>query len=866
MGGREAEHGEHPTVLERVGVGGEPAVGVGGSPGGGRAPHQERLPLQYGQAVTGTIDATQFFQQYTFNGQAGDVIVITMEALSGDLDPLLLLGDSQLNLIAENDDGGSQFDARLELVLPARGAYIVEATRYGQDTEAGVSQGDYRLTLTGNAPASGVSPRQGILAALAFGDTARGALSPQDPFHLFWFQANQGDEVQVQAMTGADIGAALFLYNSGFAPLGQDMTGRTLQAAIPADGVYFVALALQARSPGGAYAIALSGTATGIPETLSLPIQAGQRVEGTLSDARPVERYSFQGRANDQFVLRMEALDTALDPFVSLYGPGGEIIGQDDDSGGGANAELAVVLPVDGTYEIVATRFGRETGTSSGTYALSLIPGANVAGGAPVATPEAVTPIPAGFVGLPEIHYGDSIRGQIVDDYFKAYVFQASAGDEIVLTMERLDGDLDPMVVLLDAGLETVAEQDDIGPENQNARLVYTAPESGYYGVLATRYQGESGSTTGGFRLTLSATNVPEHRAALSLLGARPLEAVQAVEGQLDVLADVYQFAASAGDSIRLTLEASGGLDEQTVLVLADSSLNELAVSREGELVTTVLEDDLYALFVARESGPFGSDGGAYTLNLSGSTAVLPDNVVSSDAESYAPGSVLPYGAVVIDTLDVDVPELNYLFNGRTGDRISLTLDAIDPTLDPQVAVLDPEGNEVVRDNDSGGNLNALIAAYLLRTDGQYTIVASRRGASRGRFELVLDGAPVLHPDAASGLTGESLATAIPILAGQTFAGAITPDLSAVFYRFDGTAGTTVDISMVRMNEDLDAFLALLDPGQALVGMNDDGGGNQNARLVYTLPADGAYTIVATRYDMNAGTTSGEYLLSIVTR
>ena len=378
-------------------------------------------------------------------------------------------------------------------------------------------------------------------------------------------------------MTGADIGAALFLYDSRFASLGQDTTGRTLQAAIPADGVYFVALALQARSPGGAYAIALSGTATGIPETLSLPIKAGQRVEGTLSDARPVERYSFQGRANDQFVLHMEALDTALDPFVSLYGPGGEIIGQDDDSGGGANAELAVALPVDGTYEIVATRFGRETGTSSGTYASSPIPGANVAGGEPVATPEAGTPIPAGFVGLPEIYYGDSIRGQIVDDYFKAYVFQgvASAGDEIVLTMERLDGESrsDGRAAGRGPGDGGRTGRHRAG-EFKNARLVYTAPESGDHGVLATRYQGESGSTTGGFRLTLSATNVPEHRAALSLLAARPLEAVQAVEGQLDVLADVYQFAASAGDSIRLTLEASGGLDEQTVLVLLRSQVS----------------------------------------------------------------------------------------------------------------------------------------------------------------------------------------------------------------------------------------------------------------------------------------------------
>ena len=134
----------------------------------------------------------------------------------------------------------------------------------------------------------------------------------------------------------------------------------------------------------------------------------------------------------------------------------------------------------------------------------------------------------------------------------------------------------------------------------------------------------------------------------------------------------------------------------------------------------------------------------------------------------------------------------------------------------------------------------------------------------------MLDGAPGPHPDAASGLTGESLAAAIsdPGRADLQPRGAITPDLSAVFYGFDGAAGTTVDISMVRMNEDLDAFLALLDPGQALVGTNDDGAAGTAECPAGVHPAGGwgVRRIVATRYDMNAGTTSGEYLLSIVAR
>jgi hypothetical protein len=45
-------------------------------------------------------------------------------------------------------------------------------------------------------------------------------------------------------------------------------------------------------------------------------------------------------------------------------------------------------------------------------------------------------------------------------------------------------------------------------------------------------------------------------------------------------------------------------------------------------------------------------------------------------------------------------------------------MNAIDATLDPEVIILDPDGTQAVRDNDSGGNLNSLIAAYLVRAEG----------------------------------------------------------------------------------------------------------------------------------------------------
>jgi hypothetical protein len=48
-----------------------------------------------------------------------------------------------LNLIGEDDDGAGGFNARLELVLPADGSYVIEATL----TARIASQGKARATI-----------------------------------------------------------------------------------------------------------------------------------------------------------------------------------------------------------------------------------------------------------------------------------------------------------------------------------------------------------------------------------------------------------------------------------------------------------------------------------------------------------------------------------------------------------------------------------------------------------------------------------------------------------------------------------------------------------------------------------------------
>ncbi len=835
---------------------------------------QERLALSYGETVTGTIDHIRFFQQYSFEGQAGDRVVITMETLEGNLDPLLLLGDANLTLIAEDDDSAGGFNARLEIVLPESGVYVIEATRYGQDTEVGRSTGTFRLTLTGSQ-ADSRAPAQlsGVLSSLKFGETQRGLLDAEDQFRLFWFQAQDGDRVRLQGTYNSETGATLVVYDPQLAEIGRDPSGRQLQLSLDGDGVYWAGLALNAPGAAEAYSLTLSGSVTDPQTGQATPYLMGynESVDGVIDDASASQRYQFSGRANDQVIIRMDALQDTLDPFLYLYGPGGEIVGQDDDGGGSPNAQIAAVLPYDGTYTVVATRFGGAAGSSSGSYALGLSSMSDRVDAPPAGT--ARLTIPEAFTGLPRMNYGDVVGGALDDaTYSQAYVIEGAAGNEVIITLENTGGNLDPLLMLMDANLNVVAEHDDISDGNKNARLEMVLPEDGYYAVLAMRYNGEAGTTSGNYRLTIEGVNTTLFSQVATLLPAADL-AAGSISDQLpgEAIALLYRLHALRGDQIEIILSGADAIRQDGVLILADANLQELAVGTQGLLRHTARQDGAYILILTRQGGPLGTARGFFELTVSGADpdAARELGVLPAGGD-YGPGDLIPYGTLLVENISDASYEYQYRFMGQQGDRITLRMDALDATLDPAIRVLGPDGSEILRDDNSGGNLNAFIPAYLLTADGEYTLIASRsggrQGVSRGRFELLLSGAPVTQPAVVPGQDGLSPQTAFPLAVGQTVSGQIDDTQAAVFYVLEAQAGTTLQIDMLRAGGDLDAFLVLLNAQEALIASNDDGGGRQNARLQYTFAADGVYFVGATRFEFMEGQTQGEFLLSVVAR
>jgi len=135
------------TIEATIGGGasGGGAGGLGELMGGGSG-----STLSYGQTISGeltagdrTLEDGSKFDAYTFSGNAGDRIVITMN--SGDFDTYLSLRSANgEEAIASNDDrADGDTDSEISVTLPATGTFTIWANAFEPGT-----LGSYRLTLS----------------------------------------------------------------------------------------------------------------------------------------------------------------------------------------------------------------------------------------------------------------------------------------------------------------------------------------------------------------------------------------------------------------------------------------------------------------------------------------------------------------------------------------------------------------------------------------------------------------------------------------------------------------------------------------------------------------------------------------------
>ena len=459
------------------------------------------------------------------------------------------------------------------------------------------------------------------------------------------------------------------------------------------------------------------------------------------------------------------------------------------------------------------------------------------------------------YQGANPLRMGEPVTGTIDGDTFRhVYAFDARIDDVVAVTMSRLDGDLDPYLVLTDEQGAVLALSDDDGPGMDAMIASKRIPASGRYFVIATRFGQEHGSTTGDYELLLERVGVGSAETQTLRYGDSVLGRI----GRENPLA-FYFLRAERGDVITVTMRrTSGDLDPLLDLATPDGRVlvsNDDDILAQGTLDAairnyTVLNSGVYLIVATHFGREAGSTSGSYVLEL---TRMPPDELGKQPDEAR----LIDYGMTLQGTIDNEIPRRYYRFDAQRGDVITITMLSEGGNLDPLLKLADANLIELSHDDNSGGGRNARIAAFTVPETGTYHVIATRvreeEGQSEGRFSVQLSGRP--------GVVG---GRALEIMYGATVSGVIDSEQMAEEYVFFGQQGDIISIEMERASGDLDSLVTLYDSARKQIAFDDDSGDDQNALLRnFELPRDDMYILVASRYGRETGTTSGAYILTL---
>ena len=339
-----------------------------GTPNDPQQPPDFGVPVEtlaYGAVTNGEINA-DLPLYFAFFGSQGDLVRLILTRTGGDLLPLARIYDDQRREIGR-DAQTRDTEAIVYATLPQTGWYLIEA---GRRESTGAGTFDLFINKLANA-------------VLRVGESVSGEFTPDSPALSYIVNARLGDQISATMFTveqGSTVQPQIELLDLSLRGLDRATGERfvTVSGVIPRSAPYIIRVTNRNPNASGAFNLRLSSVPATLTALNAEVLPYNDQTEDVINDVAPVDLYRFSGKTGELVTITMTALtpSSQLDPYLILMDGDLNELAANDDTAATRDARIVQYrLPKDSEYLVLASRSNLGSGTTSGSYRLSLTVG-----------------------------------------------------------------------------------------------------------------------------------------------------------------------------------------------------------------------------------------------------------------------------------------------------------------------------------------------------------------------------------------------------------------------------------------------------------------------------------------------------------